>query len=63
MTDTLADAVHHLSERLARSIGVQRRLWQCERCGLEVVALALEVGHHCESNRNRWVRFSVVETG
>lgn len=60
MTD-LGSAMSFLAERAASSIGAHARLWQCEHCGTEVVAIALEVGHRCPADRSRWQRFVVVE--
>lgn len=62
MTDTsLDDAMAHLGEKAAASIGAMPRLWQCPKCGAEVTALAVAVGHRCPSDRLRWRSFVPVD--
>ena len=45
------------AERLFRAQPGRWRTWACPCCGTTIEALAVEVGHHCPSNRRRWVQF------
>lgn len=46
----------HLDDTAVAIVNASRRgaqLWRCPKCDAEVEALAEEVAHRCEANRNR----------